>query len=117
MGSGARGRTGLYRGSSRSDDCDVEEYNVEVDEVTNCPYYQDHSSLPEVGAEITIGSELYKKRLPVLIDGEVLGVLPPRFSRILKCFTRGYRYTGSIQVAKRGEIPEVQISIRTILPK
>ena len=77
-----RGRTGRRgRGpiNADSDRCRIDALEISIQELHRSPYFQTHNALPDPATEVTLGNTPYSGRIPVLIESEILGVLPSKF--------------------------------------
>lgn len=104
-GSGSGG-TGGAGGSSGVDQCE-QAFSCTLEEVAQCPYYEENEELPNEGETLRIGLE--GRLVAVDEGGLVVGALPTSFNYIAACIEDGYDYVGVVTSANEAPVPSVSV--------
>jgi hypothetical protein len=95
------------------DPCNVPLENIRLEDVGQLDYYNNHSTVPQVGQPVQIRVTLVNGRIAVdtADTSEVIGNLPTKYHTIINCLNSGRRYEGSVVSSGLIPIPYVVVSL------
>jgi hypothetical protein len=113
MGSTGNHNFGDYaQGGGSTTKCDLE-IEAALEDVARSEFMQSRNEVPKVGSAITLRSEPVDGRLMVedAATKLAIGNLPTKYHYLLICMQRGYEYSGEVTAARKGSIPQVEVSL------
>jgi hypothetical protein len=119
MGSRSTGRyTDYPRGDAagvvpgEQEKCDQSIPDVELEEVAACDYYAARHEVPQRGTRVRLRVGLVGGRLAVETEqGQVVGLLPTRYSYLRRCLEQQYAYSGEVLSAVTTPVPRVTVGL------
>lgn len=120
MGSTGSGRFSDYSGTQRKDatgpgagggasgvDKCQQAFSAVLEEVAQCDYYGQHTTVPPAGTELSI--VLSKRVFAVDSNGTKVGALPTSLNYLAACLESGVRYVGVVKSSAATPIPTVEV--------
>ena len=113
VGSVGSGTFGNYRPSKGDDRCLNDLKNINLEDVTRAPYYENNQELPGMMEEVFVYDRLYNGRIAVKSKEttEVIGYVPTRFNYLLSCLERNIEYTGTVVFSINRPIPRIMVDL------
>ncbi|MGD7045866.1 hypothetical protein [Jeotgalibacillus proteolyticus] len=115
MGSSGVGRFGDYKGDNEPtrDMCSMERKNVGLEEVGRSAYFNVSENVPAIMEPVVLSEQLKNGRLVIISEetGEEIGFLPSKYSFLLACMRKGFRYKGNVAYSTSKPIPKVDVDL------
>ncbi|WP_316822569.1 hypothetical protein [Pedobacter gandavensis] len=96
-------------GESGFDKCGIA-FSCNLEEVSRCVFFKNHTQVPLVGVEINISFNGTRLVAETNI-GEEIGYLPTKYNYLLICMEDNFSYTGVITNSKNIPTPSVAVDI------
>lgn len=101
------------QGSTSGEDKCNKSFSTNLEEVQNCNYYINHSSVPPRNTQVSIVFE--NPRLAVQdTANQIIGYLPTKYNYLLACMESGINYSGVVSASSLRPIPSVSVDISPI---